>query len=100
MGRAKRRATKIRHKVVGCGIFDHFANFDKCWLEVAGDVISAVSVDYVGIDVRATFGESELNSGRITWLFGLAGPVLRITFVKYLIAICSQPEAMCDIISG
>ena len=31
--------------------------------EVAGDVISCVAVGYVGLDVRATFGESGLNSG-------------------------------------
>ena len=29
------------------------------------DVISGVAVDYVNMDVRATFGESGLNGGRI-----------------------------------
>ena len=60
----KCRVTKIRPKAVGSGIFCRFPNFDKCRPEVAGDVISGVAVDYVGIDVRATFGESGLNSGR------------------------------------
>ena len=42
--------------------------------EVAGDVISGVAVEYVVMDVRATFGESALNSGRIIWLFGRPDP--------------------------
>ena len=76
-------------------------NFDKCRSEVAGDIISSVAVYYVGRDVRATFGEPRLNSGRIILLFFLlARPVLRITFVQYLIAFCSQPEATSDVISG
>ena len=29
-----------------------------------------------------------------------AGPVLRITFVQYLIAFCSRPEVTRDVISG
>ena len=33
-----------------------------------------MAVDYVGMDVRATFGESGLNSGRITWLFDRPDP--------------------------
>ena len=50
--------------------FCRFANFDKCRSEVPSDVISGVAVYYVGMDVRATFGESGLNSGRITLFFG------------------------------
>ena len=38
-------------------------NFDKCLSEVVGDIIFGVAADYVGMDVRATFGESALNSG-------------------------------------
>ena len=45
LGHAKRRATKIRTKAVGCGIFGRFSNFHKCRSEVAGDVISGVAVD-------------------------------------------------------
>ena len=33
--------------------------------EVAGDVISDVAEDWVGMDVCATFGESGLSGGRI-----------------------------------
>ena len=65
MKQAKRRATKIRPKTIGSGIFGRVPNLDKCRSEVADDVISGVTVDYVGMDVRATFGESGLNSGRI-----------------------------------
>ena len=32
--------------------------------KVAGDVISGLAVDNVGMDVRATFGESGLKSDR------------------------------------
>ena len=53
----KRRATEIRHKAIESGNFDRFPNFDKCRSEVAGDVISGVAVDYVGMDVRAAFGD-------------------------------------------
>ena len=42
-----------------------FANFDKCRSEAAGDVISGVAVDYVGMNVRATFVESGLNNVHI-----------------------------------
>ena len=70
MGQAKRRATKIRPKVAGIGIFSRFPNFDKCRSEVTGDAISGVTVYYVGMDVRATFCDSGLNSGRIILLFG------------------------------
>ena len=43
-------------------------------MEVASDVISGVATDYVGIDVRATFGESALNSGQIIILVGPPDP--------------------------
>ena len=65
VGQAKCRATKIRPKAVGSGIFGRFPNFDNCPSEVAGDIISSVAVDYVSVDVRATFGEYRLNIGRI-----------------------------------
>ena len=76
-GQAKRRATQIRPKAVGSDIFGRFSNFDKCRLEVDGDVISGVAVEYVGVDVRATFGESGLNTKQWPNYFTLwpAGPV-------------------------
>ena len=73
-GEVNRRATQIRPKAVESGIFSHFPNFDKCRSQVAGDVISGVVVDYVGMDGRATFCESGLNSGRIILLFGRPDP--------------------------
>ena len=45
VGKAKRRATKIRPKAVGSGIFGRFSNFGKGRPEVPGDVISGVAVD-------------------------------------------------------
>ena len=69
MGQAKRRATKFGTKAVGCGILDRFPNLDKCRSEGACVVISSVTVDYVVVDVRATFDESGLNSGRIILLY-------------------------------
>ena len=74
MGQAKRRATNIQPKAVGSDIFGYFPNFDKCRSEVAGDVMSGVAVDHVGVDVRSTIGESGLNSGRIILLFSRPDP--------------------------
>ena len=45
--------------------FRSFSNFAKCRPEVAGDVVYGKTVFYVDVDVRATFGDSPLNSGRI-----------------------------------
>ena len=55
-----------------------------------------MAFDYVGIDVRAKFGDSILNSCRIIRLWPTR-PALR-SFVQYLIAFCSQPETASDII--
>ena len=41
---------------------------------MAGDVISGLAVEYIGMDVRVTFGESVFNSGRIILLFGQPDP--------------------------
>ena len=74
MGQAKRHATTIRSQAVRSGIFGRFANFYKCQSEVADDVISRVAVDYVDMDILATFGESGLNSGRLILLLGRPDP--------------------------
>ena len=68
--------------------------------EVADDVISglAVAVDLVGIDISVKFDNSMLNSGQIIQLF--AGRTCLHTFVQYLIAFFSRPEAASDIMSG
>ena len=65
--------------------FRPFSNLDKCRPQVAGDVISGVVLDLVGMDVSVKFGDSMLNSGRI--------------FVQYLIAFCIRLEAAGDVIS-
>ena len=54
--------------------FRPFLNFDKCRPEVVSDVISYAAVDYVSMDVLATFSESRLNSGRIFRFFGQQNP--------------------------
>ena len=38
------------------------------------DVISGVGVEYIGMNVRATYGESGLNTGRIILLYGRPHP--------------------------
>ena len=58
------------NKAVGCGNFGRFTNLDKCRPKATGDVISGMAVDHLGTDVRASFGEYKLNSGRIIRLFG------------------------------
>ena len=67
-------------------------------MEAAGDVISSIAVDWVGMNVRVKFGVSTLNSGRIIRLLPVA-PILR-TFVQYLLAFCSRPEAVSNVICG
>ena len=64
------RCQEIRRKAVGYGIFISFSKLDKCRSDVAGDVISASSLECVCVNVRAKLGISMLNSGRIIRLFG------------------------------
>ena len=47
-----------------------FANFHKCRPQVAGDVISGMTVDQVGMDGLAKFGDSRSNISRIIQHFG------------------------------
>ena len=75
------------------------SNFKKCRLEAADDVMFGVAEQQTGVDVRAKFGDSPLNSGRIIRFFVPATPVLR-TFMQYLIAFCRRPEQAGDVISG
>ena len=98
-GQIKRRATRIGPNAVGSGIFGRILNFDKCRSQGAGDAISGVVVEQFGLDLRATFGISGLYNGRIIWLWPTR-PVLRITFVQYLIAFYSRQEETSDVISG
>ena len=50
------------------------------------------------MNVLATFGESGLQWPNYSTLPGR--PVLRITFVQYLIAFCTRPDATSDVVSG
>ena len=86
-------------KAVRCGIFGRFSNLDKCRPEAAGDVISG-----------KTFRLCRRRCPCKRWWFSVkqwsnyftlcpAGPVLR-TFVQYLIAFYSRPEASGDVIFG
>ena len=56
-----------------------------------------MTVDYIGVDVRAKFGDSRLKTGRIIRLFP-TGPVLR-TLVQYLSTFCSRPKIASGVIS-
>ena len=49
--------------------------------------------------VRVNFGDSILNNGWSNYLTLPSGQVLR-TFVVYLIAFCSRPDASSDVISS
>ena len=55
MGKAKRRATKIRPKAVGDGILGRFR--DNFRPESVSDVMSGVVVEWVGMDVRIKYGD-------------------------------------------
>ena len=64
------RSGEIQMKAVGCDIFGRFSNFDKSRPEVAGDVISDVAVEQVGVDVRVKFCDSnrsrDIRVSRVT----------------------------------
>ena len=65
------RSEEIRPKAISCSIFSRFSNFDKCRPEVAGD---GAALNDVGVDVHPKLGDSRLNNGRITRLFGHPDP--------------------------
>ena len=61
------------------------------------DVISGVALNYVGMDIRARFGDSRLNNGRIIRLFGWQDSFFYLrTFVQYLVVFGSRSEAASD----
>ena len=74
-----------------------FSNFHKCRPEVAGDVLSGVEVEWVGVDVRAKFGDSRLNSDRVNRLYARPDPFL-LNFVQHLSAFCSRSDMASDVI--
>ena len=98
LGQAKRHHTKIRPKAIGGGIFRPFSSFDKCRPKAAGDVMSGVAVDYVGMDVNIKVGDSTLNRGLIIRLF--ADRTRLRNLMQYLTEFCSREEAASDVISG
>ena len=71
IGRARQNAVpqKFDPKPSEVALLAVFPNFDKCRPEVAGDVVSGVAVDWVGLDVCVRFGHSRFNRGRIIRLF-------------------------------
>ena len=96
----KQNATPLTFDPVGRDIFGRFfSNFDIYRPEVAGDVITGVALKQVGMDVRGKFCDSMLNSSRNYSTLSPAGPVLH-TFMRYLDAFYSRPEAANDVISG
>ena len=66
---------EIQPKAIGCSIFFRFSNFDNCRSKIAGDLISGEALGYVSLDVRAKFGDSRLNSGRIIRRFRRPDPL-------------------------
>ena len=55
------RSGEIQPKAVGSSIFGRFLISDNCRPKIAGDVISAVVVEYIGMDVPVKFGDSKSN---------------------------------------
>ena len=47
---------------------------ERCRSEVTGDVISGMAIGEAGMDIRAKFGDSELNVGQIIRVFGQPHP--------------------------
>ena len=62
-------------------------------------VITMVAVELFGMDVRAKFVDSRLNSG-ITIRILVQQDLFLHTFMQYLIAFCSRPKVGSDVISG
>ena len=60
--RCLNHSREIPPQAVGSGIFDSFSLYFRP--EVDNDVISSVTVDYVGLDVRVKFGDSRSNGSR------------------------------------
>ena len=61
--------------------------------------MSGVAWEYVGTDVRASFGDYKLNSGRII-RHSLSYGTRFAHFCAVFNNICSRPEAASDVISG
>ena len=79
------RSGKILPKAVTREICGRFSNFETCWPEVAGYVISGRAMEWVIADVIAMFGDSMLNSTHFNSVFN---------------CILRRPEVDSDVISG
>ena len=77
---------EMQPKAVGCGIFGRFSNFDNWRPEVTCDVMFQATFEHVGVDVRAEFGGSRLNSGRTILLYGRPDPVCTLLRSTYIVA--------------
>ena len=64
VGQAKHRATKIRPKAVGSGIFGPCSNVYNFRPEACSDVISSEVVEPTGTKVHVKFGDSRSNRCR------------------------------------
>ena len=91
---------EIRPKVVGCGIFSRFSNFDKCRPEVAGDISSGRALYYVGTDVSASFGNSRLYSGRTIRLLVRLDPFCALLCSIYLHFATTREELVMSYPAG
>ena len=89
-------SVKIRSKVVRDGIFGGIFELWKWGLEVSDDLLSNLTIDKIGMDVRLKLGDSMLlNSRRIIILFAD-----HTHFAHFCAAFCSWLEADSDVISG
>ena len=57
-GETPRRATQMRPKAVGGGIFDPFSNVDNFRPDIFSDVMSGVVIEPTGLKVRVKFVDS------------------------------------------
>ena len=64
--------------------FGCFSNLEKSRPEAAADFISGMTLEYVGVDVRASFGDYRLNSGQI--------------FLRFFCAFCAHFCAVYNIL--
>ena len=94
------RSPEIRPEAVGDGILDRFTNFHKSPQELAGDIISGLAVELVGMDALAKFGDSRLNIDRVIRLFARVfscqNRVGRVCPTHF----CSRQETTNDVMCG
>ena len=67
--------------------------FNRCRPELAGEVVSGMTVDWVGLVVRVKFGDSTLNSDRIMLRFAGRTGFTRVCAVFNCI-FCNQSKKL------